>query len=437
MGKDQKQLDKTQKQFNKAKLLYKNNQFKKAGKIFDTVGNSFLKLSEFMLAEQCFALAANSFVNERKYLPALTSYRNAGNICFFLDEFMEAHKYFNDALKIVPRLDNEKERNYNYILFASLSYLCYLIKALPDQGLVLLKKIKKKVDDFYFKEHLLVRLVTDLIVAIRDKNQKYLDKVEQDFGKYKFTEAEQHLVKRVLLTTRSQISLKTKLTLDKEQYTTKDHMKLGLIIDAKPLLAISEHPFYDYEIEELKITKLNVNHSDNLSTIDKPPLPLIIKPGQQKHVELVIKPNFQIDDNFIGPIVMSCELDDKYNFFFETQVIKPKLISPLPVLDISTKNLRPPLIDKSFPFEILISNKSEGEALDIKMDVEFPEQLKVMRGTTTKQIYSLKTNDDMTWELQLKPVEAGDFTIKISVSFKDPDQNLLEEVKELPFSIKM
>lgn len=437
MGKDEKQLNKTRQQFNKAELLYKNKDFKKAGKTFDSVGNSFLKLFEFKPAEESFFLAAKSFVNERKYDFALTSYRNAGNICFFLDEFMEAHKYFNSALKIVPRLDNEKDRNYNYLLFASLSYLCYLIKALPDQGLTLLKQVKKKVDDFYFKEHMFVRLVTDLIVAIRDKNKKYLDKVEQDFEKYKFTEAERHLVKRVLLTTRSQISIKTKLTLDKEQYTTKDIMKLGLMIDAKPLLAISDHPFHDYEIQELRITKINVNHSDNLSTIEKPSLPIIIQPGQQEQLELVIKPSFQIDDNYIGPIILSCELDEKYDFFLETQVIKPKLISPLPVLDITTRNLKPPLIDKSFPLEILISNKSDGEALDIKINVEFPEELKVMRGTTTKQIYSIKTNDSMTWEIQLKPLKAGDFNIKMNVSFKDPDQNQLEEIKDFPFSIKM
>jgi len=437
MGKDQKQLNKSRQQFNKAELLYKNKQFKKAGKLFDNVGNSFLKLFEFKPAEESFALAAKSFINEEIFVFALTAYRNAGNACFFLDEFMEAHKYFNIALKTVPQLDNEKERNSNYLLFASLSYLCFLIKAQPDQGLTLLKQVKKKVDDSYFKEHVFVRLVTDLIVAIRDKNKKYLDKVEQDFEKYKFTEAEKYLVKRVLITIRSQISLKSNLILDKEQYTTKDLIKLGLMIDSKPLLAISKHSFYDYEIKELKITKLNVNHSDNLSTIEKPSLPLIIKPGQQKQVELVIKPNFQIDDNFIGPIIMSCELDEKYNFFFESQVLKPKISSPLPSLDISTRNLRPPLIAKSFPLEIVIANKSDGEALDIKIEIEFPEKLQVMRGTTIKQIYSLKKNDNMTWEIQLKPLEAGDFNMKMKVSFKDSDQNQLEEVKDFPFSIKL
>jgi hypothetical protein len=85
----------------------------------------------------------------------------------------------------------------------------------------------------------------------------------------------------------------------------------------------------------------------------------------------------------------------------------------------------------------LIENKSKGEALDVKIDVEFPETLKIMRGTTKKQIYSLRTNEDLTWEINLKPLEAGDYIIKMNIRFMDPDQNLIEETKEFPFSIKL
>jgi len=81
--------------------------------------------------------------------------------------------------------------------------------------------------------------------------------------------------------------------------------------------------------------------------------------------------------------------------------------------------------------------KSEGEALDIKIDIEFPEKLKIMRGTTKKQIYSLRTNEDLKWEINLKPLEAGDYIIKINIKFMDPNQNPIEETKEFPFSIKL
>ena len=73
----------------------------------------------------------------------------------------------------------------------------------------------------------------------------------------------------------------------------------------------------------------------------------------------------------------------------------------------------------------------------MKLVVEFPEQLKVMRGTTNKQIYSLRSNEDIKWEINLKPLEAGDYVIKIFIKFMDPDQNKIEEIKEFPFSIKL
>jgi hypothetical protein len=101
------------------------------------------------------------------------------------------------------------------------------------------------------------------------------------------------------------------------------------------------------------------------------------------------------------------------------------------------KNLRTPLIDQSFPMEFYIENHSEGDALDLYLEIQFPEQLKVMRGTTKKQIYSLSSNDKITWEITLKPIEMGDYTINMDLKFKDPDQNLIEEKKIFPFSIKL
>ena len=60
-----------------------------------------------------------------------------------------------------------------------------------------------------------------------------------------------------------------------------------------------------------------------------------------------------------------------------------------------------------------------------------------MRGTTEKQIYSLRKNEELTWELKIKPIEAGDYIIKVIAKFKDPDQNDIEDTKEFPFSIKL
>lgn len=60
-----------------------------------------------------------------------------------------------------------------------------------------------------------------------------------------------------------------------------------------------------------------------------------------------------------------------------------------------------------------------------------------MRGTLKKQIYSLRSNENINWEINLKPTEAGDYIIKVISKFNDPDQNLIEDTKEFPLSIKL
>jgi hypothetical protein len=145
-----------------------------------------------------------------------------------------------------------------------------------------------------------------------------------------------------------------------------------------------------------------------------------------------------MENPIIGPIILTSNINNNLNFFYEhAELLYPTLISPPPTLEISMKNLRPPLIGQSFPLEILIENKSEGEALDLNIEIEFPENLKVMRGTLKKQIYSLRTNENMKWEINLKPLEAGDYSIKVKTMFKDPDQNQIGEIKEFPLSIKL
>ena len=136
-----------------------------------------------------------------------------------------------------------------------------------------------------------------------------------------------------------------------------------------------------------------------MTTSTKPIVPFAIDIGKESRLEFTLKPHFQINNPIIGPMLFTCELNKNLIFTYETQSLTPTLTSPPATLLASIKNLRPPLIDKTFPLEILIENKSEGEALDKKIDIEFPEKLKIMRGTTKKQIYSLRTNEDLKWEI--------------------------------------
>jgi len=435
MGKDQRLV--VEKHILKAEQLYKAKQFKKAGKSYHLAGNILLDLNEYEKAKSCFMSSAKIFIETGRFNTGLELFRQSGEACLRANNFKDANPIYKDALNLIPKLKSEGDRNSNYIIFSVLSYMCSYVNGKPNEGLEFLKKTSKKVEKEFFKEHQLIKLVSEITLALRDNESKYIKKIKENTGNYKFREAELKLLKYVLLITHVKLSITTSFKLDKEIYTTNEILNLDLNFDTKSLVEIINNSFYQFELNQFNITKFLLNLSDNLATQNKPNVPLSLEIGKKTQLQFKIKPHFQVDNSIIGPMVLTCELNNNLIFLYETQSIRPNLISPPATLTVSIRNLRPPLLDKTSPLEITIENQSEGEALDLKLDVEFPEQLKVMRGTTNKQIYSLKSNEDIKWEINLKPLEAGDYVIKIFINFMDPDQNKIEEIKEFPFSIKL
>jgi tetratricopeptide (TPR) repeat protein len=435
MGKDPYTV--AQSQLVKAKQLFKARQFKKSGKIFHKVGNSFLKLSKFEEAKDCFLHGVICFTELSKFDSVIELFRLASEAALYKEDYTKANQIYKEAINYIPKLKNMGAKNSDYILFSVLSYLCTYVKGSPEDGLGYIKRMRSKIDNDFFKESSLVKLVTELTLTLRDNNRNYIDKIKKSIDSYKLRPSEVELLKTALFLTDIILSASFSFKLDKEVYTTKDVMNLKLEFDTKALPSITSDSFYNYSIETFAITKILMRVSDNLTTSTKPVLPFKIELGGIIPLEFILKPHFQLDEPKIGPLILTCEINDNLILNYETSSITPKLISPPASLEASIKNLRPPLIDQTFPLEIIIENLSDGEALDVKIDVEFPEKLKIMRGTTNKQIYSLRKNENLTWEVNLKPIEAGDYIIKININFTDPDQNSIEETKEFPFAVKL
>ncbi|MFX1278095.1 MAG: hypothetical protein ACFFA3_01675 [Promethearchaeota archaeon] len=423
-----------EKQFMKAEKLFKAMQYKRAAKLYDKVGDFYINQNNFELARNCYFDAAKCCMNEDKYLIGIDFLRKAGNASLSNNEVVDANQFFKETMNYIPNLRSVSDRNQNFILFSCLSYLCHFIKGEQEEGLKIVKKIKNSVDDTYFRENPLIHLITNLTMIIKEKDKKYVERIQKDFNNYKFREAEAFLAKKALTIAKMYAYLLITLSLKKNIFTTNETINLSLVVNTKPLLDIKR----DIEIKDLTISKIGITLSDNLTSQKNPELPISIQLGQTREINLLIKPHFQMEKPYIGPIMLTSDLDGDLFFSYEiSQILKPKLISPPPTLEISMKSLRPPLIDQTFPLEILIENKSEGEALNLDIEVEFPEQIKVMRGTLKKQIYSLRSNENIKWEVNLKPIEAGNYKIKIFSKFNDPDQNLIEEKKEFPLDIKM
>ncbi|MEJ2295802.1 MAG: hypothetical protein P8Y23_13685 [Candidatus Lokiarchaeota archaeon] len=431
MGKDAEEL------FLKGQQLYKAHQFKKSGKKFHAAGISFIDKGNLEKAKNSFINGAHAFIEIQKYETVLELLRLASETLLLEENYLGANQLYKDSIEYISNLKKADNRDENYILFSVLSYLCLFVKGRQDEGLDYLKRMQKKVDSSHFKENDLIRLVTDLTIALRDKKQDHLEKVKDFESDLKLRKSEISLLKKVILLVQSQILLDGNIILDKQEYTTNEIINLTINFDTTSLSREFKNAFYEFEIKTFEITKIMLDLSDNLSLNKKPNFPIGINVGKINPIELILKPHFQLDKPFIGPAHITCILNNDLIFVYEVEAIEVKLTSPPPSLDISLKNLRPPLIGQSFPLQIQVQNNSEGEALDVKISVEFPELLKVMRGTIEKQIYSLRKNEELNWDLNIKPMEAGEYNIKVKVNFKDPDQNEIEELKEFPFSIKL
>jgi tetratricopeptide (TPR) repeat protein len=436
MGKDP--LTKIKEKVLKAEKLFKARGYKKASKLYHKAATNYLELKDYRLAKDCFLKASECYLEMEKYSEVLEVLKLAGDVYLMIEKYSKANHLYKSALNIIPKLRSSNEKNFNYILFPVLSYLCSFVEIKQESGLNFIKKYQGKVDNEYFKQNELVKLVTDVTIANRDKNVNMLEKVVENIENFKFTQIETELLKKVLMLSQLAIGIKSELNLDKELYTTNDLIHLKLDLNAGILSKISNNSFFEYKVDQLKITKLNMKVSDNLALSNKPSLPYEIPIDHHNlSLEFTLKPHFQLDEPYIGPVIITLEVNGKISCEYMTDIIKPKLISPPASLKISIKNLRPPLIGQSFPLEILLENESDGEALDVKVLAKFPEQLKIIRGTIEKQIYSLRSNEKMKWELNIKPEEVGDFKINFDITFKDSDQNPIEINQEFPFSITM
>ncbi len=431
MGKDPNEL------YEKGKLLYKAKQFKKAGKFFSNAGEEFESLNDFESGKRSYIKGAQAYLEKDEFLKSIQLLRKASHVSILKDQFKEALEIFHKAIMIGSKLEKVKERDEMQLLFTTFSFLSYFLIGEYDKGILAVKKAKKVVDDNYFKENDFIQLIKDFLIIIKNQNLNYLKKVESEIPPYDFLEGENKLIKTAIIIAKIFLLLKSEVEYDKEVYTTNDIMHLKISLDLSIIRELSNDKLNDFKCNEIKITKFNLQLTSNFTTHEKPEVPIFLDLTRENTVNFVIKPHFQVEKSQIGPITFTFLIDDMFLFNHDIMPLTPKLISPPPALTFSAKNLRPPLIDQTFPLQILVENTSEGDALDLNLSVSLPDQLKLIRGTLEKNVYSLNSNESISWELQLRPIETGDFEIKMMVLFKDPDGNSIENVEHFPISIKL
>lgn len=431
-------IESANKKLNKAERFFEIENYNKAAKHFIKAGEDFFKVGEYDAAEKIFSMASKSYEYSQEYENISNYYRKAANASLMIDEFNKAGQSFQLAGKYALKRERSKDRDFNALVCGSFSYFCYFLLGRQDQGLKYIKSIKVKVDMDSFRENIFTQLIKNITTAIIDKNIEFLEEIENNWEKYKLRSGELRLIKFVLLLAYTNISIKNQLNFQKNTFTTDEKIDCSLDIDTKPLLNLREDKGLNFEIKKLTFNNIRITVSDNLSIIRRPQLPIELNKGEKMNLKFKAVSNFPDPKSFFGPILITSRINELLTFYIKSKVQHLKISSPPTQIGVYFKNLRPPLINQTFPMEITVSNKSTGEALEIEIELEFPKELKVMRGTTKKQLYSIRPNEEIRWEIQVKPLEPGEFDINTTVKYNDSDNNIIgPKSKAYPIKIKL
>ncbi|GAB4308000.1 MAG: hypothetical protein Kow0069_05880 [Promethearchaeota archaeon] len=426
----------------------------KAAKVFEAAGDGFVEVDLHADAEDCYFLGAKATLQDGRLAAAADLQRKAANACLMQGHHERAESYYQVATKYYLRA----EKAFDAIVTGSFAFLCLFVRGFQDKALAYVKRLKKQVPFREFRENKLVQLVRSLTVATTNGDLEELDRVEEQLRKFKFRVAENALIDRAVDLARLNAHSVVELDVPAGEYLIEQLVPVTVTFDTSPVLEAGHEPLSD----TLFVTDAGLATSDNLSVKAAPDLPVAVRVGEKVLLEFSARVNFPDEASFVGPAVLTCEVRDgtfegadagssatnasgegpsegtAFRFFAKTGVARFVTKSPPTRLGVNLKAASPPIIGQSFPLEFILSNASEGEATNVEISVEFPPELRVTRGTTSKTIFSLPPGQELRWVLSLKPKEPGTFPIKVTLTFLDSNGvQVGPQSAELPFEVRL
>jgi hypothetical protein len=239
----------------------------------------------------------------------------------------------------------------------------------------------------------------------------------------------------------SMASVFTKFNLEnvKTEFVMDQLITVPAYLDLHRMKEITTHSVLPYKLSFLTIKEIGITVGDNLSVKERPVLPMKIDLPTDNLVKIPImfRTNFP-GKGSIGPYQITLDIDQKYQFSKKTAQFPINIVSPLAKLDVVYEALKTPVINQTFPLQVTISNISDGEAVQLEIEMEFPENLRIIRGTLKKSLYALRPNEQFKFEILVKAMEPGDLPVTTTIHFRDPDGKDKEPiVKKIPVQINL
>ena len=427
MGKEEKIRKKGEVLLAKAEHYMDSQDFKRSADNFLKAGDLFFELEEWKISEQCFRFTSKNFSRiggERNYHRAANVQRKAANCCLLLNDFSKARDYFDVTAKSILKSEMKTKEEFatENICFA---FMCHFILGEQEEAINSIKRFRNLFESDIYTEHILMKLVHNLSNTVLNKNEQYIKKIIRDIQLEKYSIAESKLIQHAFLVTYATLKTEFLLNLDENEFERDTIIELPTQLNTSGIKEIEKLKRFPSNIESLSITNIEFNISENLILKEKLPIPTKIEfHNKEIHVlPLKFRTNFP-GKAHIGPIKLTLEINKHFKYYAISDTKQLRITSPAAILGINLIPQKTPVINQSFPLQVVLSNNSDGDAMEIDIVFEFPEEnIRMMRGTMDKKIYALSPNENIKWQILIKASDVGELPIKTTVSFKDGDGN--------------
>ena len=418
----------------KAENLLDKQQYKKSAQFFQKAGDIYGEdLDEWKIAEQCFYYASKNYHrlggdDNRNFHRASLVERKAGNMMIAAKNFSKARDYFDIAAKSILKSEAKDQENMA-IENIGWAFFCYFLQGRFEDGVAYVKRFREQLYEDEFNEHILMQIVRKLSKALLNNKEQYIDDIINAIEKKEkilenITEHEILLLKETLIVALTSLMMSYSLEAEKSTYERDEIIVLATKLDFQRLEEFLQYSFVPRQFKSLEITNFSFSVSDNIGIKEKPQVPVQLDVAEftTKMLPLTFRSNFP-GDGFIGPIELTIQIDSIYQFTLKSARHDLKVISPNAQLGVQLNPQKTPVMNQTFPLEVVVANNSEGDTMEIEVQFEFPETLKMMRGTMEKTIYSLRPNEEFKWQIMVKASDSGELPISTHVKFTDGDGN--------------
>lgn len=399
---DQKTKDKELKKaleiYEKAQKMIAKEKFDKALKEFKRAMEKFIKIGSLQQAEKVVLRLVESSLIEKRYNTASDALIEAANIALLQDKTSSAYQHYKSAINFLiedPKINKPK-------LSAEIACLASFIQVLKGNFQDAIEFFKKHIQINKYEgisDIPLIAFSESLFNTLISKKEDFFIETKQKFGKLQLREGEKKLVQKCMDLIEIYLNSKLKFSIN------KDILAAGEEIELK----ISPSSSKDSKILDVK-TKYD---STRLELVKEPEI-------LENEVIFHFKTRLS-GKALIGPLSFQVQTADGFEF----PLMYKKEVEITPGKGQVTVNF-----SKTFEIfqaektdlEFEIKNEGKGEANEISLEIEIPEEILLVGGSKVKKIHSLPTNADFTLKFLVQALLQGEFAASYKFSYNDGEK---------------